>query len=190
MIAVMILGIGMVYYGMPLAVGNLGLNIYLAVVFSASMEIPCCVAIYFLENYRRKLPILVFSFLGGICCVMCVVVENKVPAVKVALAMIAFLGACTAYNLFLIYLIELFPTCVRNTTTSLVRQATVFGCIFCPFLISAGRKHNIFSYGVFGIVIMLSNFTFFFLPETKGIVLCDTTDQQEKKELAIIEAMN
>ncbi|KAK2354099.1 organic cation/carnitine transporter [Trifolium repens] len=190
MIAVMILGIGMVYYGMPLAVGNLGLNIYLAVVFSASMEIPCCVALYFLENHRRKPPILVFSFLGGICCVMCVVVENKVPAVKVALAMIAFLGACTAYNLFLIYLIELFPTCVRNTTTSLVRQATVFGCIFCPFLISAGRKNNIFSYGVFGIVIMLSNFTFFFLAETKGIVLCDTMDQQEKKELAICEAMN
>ncbi|AES99605.1 organic cation/carnitine transporter [Medicago truncatula] len=192
MIAVMILsiGIGMVYYGMPLAVGNLGFNIYLAVVFSASMEIPSCVAIYFLENYRRKLSILVFSILSGICCVMCVVVENNVPAIKVVLAMIAFFGASTAYNVFLIYIIELFPTCVRNTTTSLVRQATVFGCIFCPFLISAGRKNNIFSYGMFGVVIMLSNLIFFYLPETKGIVLCDTMDQQEKKELAIYDAMN
>jgi len=61
MIDVMILGIriGMVYYGMPLAVVNLGFNIYLAVVFSASMEIPSCVEIYFLENYRRKLSIIV-----------------------------------------------------------------------------------------------------------------------------------
>jgi hypothetical protein len=44
-IAVMILGIGigMVYLGMPLAVGNLEFNIYLAVVFNASMEIPSCV---------------------------------------------------------------------------------------------------------------------------------------------------
>lgn len=121
---------------------------------------------------------------------MCAVLENRVPAAKVVLAMVAFFGACTAYNVFLIYIIELFPTCVRNTTTSLVRQAIVFGCIFCPFLISAGRKNNIYSYGVFGVVIMLSNFTLFFLPETMGIVLCDTMDQQEKKEIAMSDAMN
>jgi OCT family organic cation transporter-like MFS transporter 4/5 len=71
-----------------------------------------------------------------------------------------------------------------------VRQAIVFGCIFCPFLISAGRKNNIFSYGVFGAVIMLSNFTLLCLPETKGIVLCDTMDQQEKKEIALCDAIN
>ncbi|AET02317.2 organic cation/carnitine transporter, putative [Medicago truncatula] len=176
MIAVMILGIGL---GM----------VYL-VVFSASMELPSCVATYFLENLRRKPSILVFSILGGICCVKCAVLENRVPAAKVVLAMVAFFGACTAYNVFLIYIIELFPTCVRNTTTSLVRQAIVFGCIFCPFLISAGRKNNIYSYGVFGVVIMLSNFTLFFLPETIGIVLCDTMDQQEKKEIALCDAMN
>jgi len=175
---------------MPLAVGNLGFNIYLAVVFNASMEIPSCVATYFLENYRRKPSILVFSILGGICCVMCVVVENRAPAAKVVLAMVAFFGACTAYNFFLIYIIELFPTSVRNTTTSLVRQAIVFGCIFCPFLISAGRKSNIFSCGVFGVVIMLSNFTLLCLPETEGIVLCGTMDQQEKKETALCDTMN
>ncbi|XP_050920113.1 organic cation/carnitine transporter 3-like [Lathyrus oleraceus] len=192
MISVMILGIGlgMVYYGMPLAVGNLGFNIYLAGVFSASMEIPSCVAIYFLENYRRKPSILVFSILSGICCVMCVVLEHRVPAGKVVLAMVAFFGACTAYDLFLIYVIELFPTRVRNTATSLVRQAVVFGCIFCPFLVSAGRKNNIFSYGVFGVVIMLSNITLLYLPETKGIVLCDTMEEQEKKEIALSDDMH
>lgn len=192
MVAVMILGIGigMVYFGMPLAVGNLGFNIYLAVVFSASMEIPSCVATYLLENYKRKPSILIFSILGGICCVMCAVVENRAPVAKVVLAMTSFFGACTAYNVFLIYIIELFPTCVRNTTTSLVRQAIVFGCIFSPFLISAGRKNNIFSYGVFGVVIMLSNITLVLLPETMGIVLCDTMEQQEKKEINLNKTEN
>ncbi|CAK8561097.1 unnamed protein product [Lathyrus sativus] len=187
MIAVMILGIGvgMVYFGMPLAVGNLGFNVYLAVVFSASMEFPSCVAAYFLENCKRKPSILVFSILSGVCCVLCAVLEHRVPVAKVVLAMVAFFGVCTAYSVFQIYIIELFPTCVRNTTTSLVRQAIVFGCIFCPFLISAGKKNNIFSYGVFGVVIMLSNVTLLYLPETKGIVLCDTMEQQEKKEIAI-----
>jgi OCT family organic cation transporter-like MFS transporter 4/5 len=63
-----------------------------------------------------------------------------------------------------------------------VRQAIVFGNIFSPFLISAGRKNDIFSYGVFGVVIMLSCFTLLGLPETRGNALCDTMDQQEKKD--------
>ncbi|XP_057420191.1 organic cation/carnitine transporter 3-like [Lotus japonicus] len=184
MVAVMVLGIGvgMVYFGMPLAVGNLGFNIYLAVVFNGLMEFPSFIVVYFLENCRRKPSILVFYFLGGICCLMCVFVGDESQVAKVGLAMASFFFACTAYSVFLIYIIELFPTCVRNTTTSLVRQAVTFGCIFIPFLISVGRKNNLFSYGVFGIVIILSNLTLFGLPETMGIVLCDTMDEQEKKE--------
>ncbi|XP_058761798.1 organic cation/carnitine transporter 2-like [Vicia villosa] len=191
-IAVMIIGtgIGMVYYGMPLTVGNLGFNIYLTGVISASMEIPTCVAIYLLENCQRKASVLVFSILSGVCSVMCVVLEHRVATGKVVLAMVAFFGACTAYDLFLIYVIELFPTRVRNTATSLVRQSVVFGCIFCPFLVSAGRKNNIFSYGVFGVVIMLSTITLLYLPETIGIILCDTMEQQEKKEIVLCDAMN
>lgn len=183
MVAIMVLGlgIGMVYFGMPLAVGNLGFNIYLAVVFNALMEIPSCVATYFLENYRRKPSILSFSVASGICCILCVVVDT-VQVAKVGLSLVAFFCAVTAYNVFLIYIIELFPTSVRNTTTSLVRQAIVFGNIFSPFLISAGRKNDIFSYGVFGVVIMSACLTLVCLPETRGIALCDTMDQQEEKD--------
>ncbi|KAK7327313.1 hypothetical protein VNO80_31555 [Phaseolus coccineus] len=176
------LGIGMVYFGMPLAVGNLDYNIYLAVVFNALMEIPSCVVTYFLGNCSRKLSILAFSLGSGICCIVCVVIRNGAEGVKVWLAVASFFCACTAFNVFLIYIIELFPTCVRNTTASLARQAVVFGCIFSPFLISAGRKNNIFSYGVFGVVIICSTLTLLSLPETRGMTLSDTMDQQEKKE--------
>ncbi|KAL9298433.1 hypothetical protein ACSQ67_024329 [Phaseolus vulgaris] len=149
MVAVMGLGfgIGMVYFGMPLAVGNLDYNIYLAVVFHGLMEIPSCVVTYFLGNCSRKLSIFAFSLGSGICCIVCVVISNGGEGVKVWVAVASFFCACIAFNVFLIYMIELFPTCVRNTAASLARQAVVFGCIFCPFLISAGRNNNIFSYG-------------------------------------------
>ncbi|XP_058734741.1 organic cation/carnitine transporter 3-like [Vicia villosa] len=188
MLAIMVLGIGIgiVYFGMPLAVGNLGFDIYLAVVFNALMEIPSCVATYFLENRQRKPSILSFSLASGISCVLCVVAGSRLQGIKVGLALISFFSACTAYNVFLIYIIELFPTSVRNTTTSLVRQAIVFGNIFSPFLISAGRKNDAFSYGVFGVVIILSCVTLLGLPETKGLALCDTMDQQERKEKSYV----
>lgn len=48
MIAFMILGIGMVYFGMPLAVGNLGFNIYLAVVLRFSIKHPFFIALFIL----------------------------------------------------------------------------------------------------------------------------------------------
>ncbi|XP_058756757.1 organic cation/carnitine transporter 3-like [Vicia villosa] len=184
MVIIMVLGIGigMVYFGMLLAVGNLGFDIYLAVVFNALMQIMACVATYFLGNLRRKRSILVFSVASGISCIMCVVVGSGIQEIRVGLAMVSFFCACIAYNVFLVYIIELFPTTVRNTTTSLVRQSIVFGNIFTPFLISAGRKNEIFSYGMFGVVIMLSCFTLLILPETRGLALCDTMDQQEIKD--------
>ena len=183
-VAIMVLGlgIGMVYFGIPLAVGNLGFDIYLAVVFNAFMEIPSCVATYFLENCRRKPSILAFSVASGICCIFCAVVSTGLKVARVGVSLVAFFSAVTAYNVFLIYVIELFPTRVRNTTTSLVRQAVVFGNIFIPFLISEGRKNKIFSYGVFGVVIMSSCLSLVCLPETIGVALSDTMEQQEKKE--------
>ncbi|XP_027909858.1 organic cation/carnitine transporter 3-like [Vigna unguiculata] len=174
------LGIGMVYFGMPLAVGNLNYNIYLAVVLNALMEIPSCVVTYFLGKCGRKLSIFVFSVGSGICCIVCVVIRSE--GVKVWVAVASFFCACTAFNVFLIYMVELFPTCVRNTTASLARQAVVFGCVFSPFLIAAGRKNNLFSYGVFGVLIISSTLTLLSLPETRGMPLSDTMDQQEMKE--------
>ncbi|BAU03328.1 hypothetical protein VIGAN_UM078000 [Vigna angularis var. angularis] len=79
-------------------------------------------------------------------------------------------------------MVELFPTCVRNTAASVARQAVVFGCMFSPFLISAGRKNKVFSYGVFGVVIISSTLTLLGLPETRGMPLSDTMDQQQNKE--------
>ncbi|XP_054816572.1 organic cation/carnitine transporter 3-like [Prosopis cineraria] len=184
LLAVMVLGfgIGMVYFGIPLNVGNLGFNIYLSVVFNALQEIPAFIATYFLDNCRRKPSILGFSVACGICCLICAVIGNELQIVKLCLALVSFFSVCSAFNVLLIYVIELFPTSVRNTTSSMARQAIVFGDIFSPFFISEGRKNDLFSYGIFGVTILSSAFSVLFLTETKGISLCDTMEQQERKE--------
>ncbi|XP_028802652.1 organic cation/carnitine transporter 3-like [Neltuma alba] len=147
-------GIGMVYYGVPLNVGNLGFNRYLSVLFYALLEIPAFITTYFLHNCRRKPSLLAFSISSGICCLICAGIGNKLPIVKPALALVSFFCVATSFDVFLIYVVELFPTSVRNTATSMARQAMVFGAIFSPFLISAGRKNDLFSYGIFGLIIL------------------------------------
>lgn len=81
-----------------------------------------------------------------------------------------------------IYAIELFPTCVRNSATSILRLAITFTAIFSSVLVAAGSNNEFVSYGVFGLVIICCGFFVICLPETRGSSLCDTMDQQEHKD--------
>ncbi|KAK7844736.1 organic cation/carnitine transporter 2, partial [Quercus suber] len=111
---------------------------------------------------NRKISVLAFTMIGGIFSVMCALKGS----------------ACTAFNILLIFTIELFPTCVRNTAATLVRQALVFGGVFGPMLVAAERRNGISSYGVFGLVIGCCGLLAVCLPETRGRALCDTMDEE------------
>ena len=101
---------------------------------------------------------------------------------QIGLELVSFFSACFAFNILLILAIELFPTTVRNSATSLVRQALVFGGVFSPMLVSAERRNGISSYVVFGLVIGCCGLFAACLPETRGKVLCDTIDEEEHRE--------
>ncbi|XP_010260769.1 PREDICTED: organic cation/carnitine transporter 3-like [Nelumbo nucifera] len=177
-------GIGMVYYGMPLGVGNLAFNLYLSVTFNALSELPSSLLTFFLiGKLNRRSSLLVFTIISGICSIMCVVVGESRQVLQVAVELVSFFSACTAFSVLLIYTLELFPTCVRNSALSMVRQALVFGGVFSPVLVAAGRKDGFLSYGVFGLVIGCCGLFVVCLPETRGGTLCDTMDEQEYKEI-------
>ena len=103
---------------------------------------------------------------------------------QIGLELVSFFSACFAFNILLILAIELFPTTVRNSATSLVRQALVFGGVFSPMLVSAERRNGISSYVVFGLVIGCCGLFAVCLPETRGRALCDTMDEEEHREMS------
>ncbi|KAM6582809.1 hypothetical protein CsatB_009811 [Cannabis sativa] len=78
-------GVGLVYYGMPLALGNLAFNnLYLSVTLNALSEFPASlIAFFFIANLNRRTPILVFCIISGICSIMSVVKEVKRQAIVV-----------------------------------------------------------------------------------------------------------
>ncbi|CAN6896135.1 unnamed protein product [Brassica oleracea] len=177
-------GIGMVYYGMPLTLSNLNFNLYLGVVFNALSELPAfLITFFFMNTIKRREALIGFTALSGISSVLIASLGRQIGSLQIVLELVSFFSACTAFNMTLIYTIELFPTCVRNSALAMVRQALVFGGVFSPVMVAAGRENQFWSYGMFGLVIGLFGLFVVGLPETRGSVLCDTMDEEETKNL-------
>ncbi|XP_010537821.1 PREDICTED: organic cation/carnitine transporter 3 [Tarenaya hassleriana] len=179
-------GIGVVYYGMPLALTNLNFNLYLGVTLNALSELPASlITFFFIDKLSRRNALIGFTALSGISSILIVVLDHfdiSHGLLQIVLELVSFFSACSAFNMELIYTIELFPTCVRNSAIAMVRQALVLGGVFSPVMVAAGRDNHFWSYGLFGLAIGLFGLFVVGLPETRGSVLCDTMDEEESKE--------
>lgn len=179
-------GIGMIYYGLPLGLGNMSFDLYLSVTLNALAEFPASFLTFFLIGLlNRKRSILGLTLVSGISCVACVLVKQK--GVQMGLELVSFFSACMGANVILIYALELFPTCVRSSAVSMVRQAGMLGGVLGPVLVAAGNKTGLISYGVFGVTIGLCGLCVVWLPETKGQTLCDTMEEEELKNNIVLD---
>ncbi|KAK7344472.1 hypothetical protein VNO77_14115 [Canavalia gladiata] len=175
--------IGLVYYGVPLALEILSFNLYLSVTFNAMTEIPATLLIYvLLGRFNRRSVIFILTTISGIASVLAVVEGKIMTRLQIVFELISFFCACSACDVLIIYTTELFPTSIRNSALSLVRQAVALGGAFGPLLVAAGRKHKFLCYGVFGLIIGCSGIFHLCLPETKGKAFCDTMDEEETKD--------
>jgi MFS family permease len=178
------IGVGLFYYGMPLNVGNLGSNLYLSVTFNALAEFPSSLVTFFLVGkINRRSSLLTLTALSGICSLCCVLNNEIIPEkVQMVIEVVSFFSACTCFNIVMIYSIELFPTCVRNSALALIRQALVLGGVLAPVLVVKGREKKFWSFGVFGLAIFCCGLFTVCLPETRGRNISDTMDEEEYKE--------
>ena len=180
-------GIGVAFFGMLFGVENLGYNIYLSVIFNGSLLLPSnLIPLFFIARWKRKISLFAFCIISGICSILCAVVGRCREGIQIGLELASLFFSCLAYNVLLIFTIELFPTTLRNLATSLARQAVVFGSAFDPILTSAGRRNEFLCFGIFGLSILSCGFIVIVLPKTKGKNLCNTMDEQEQKESTIV----
>ncbi|KAJ4874417.1 Organic cation/carnitine transporter 5 [Raphanus sativus] len=187
LVMIIMFGLGMSYYGVPLAVRYIKLNIYLSKALNAMVELPSFVITpILLERFTRRSSVLVNALVGGASGVLCFVL-SLLGRTKIAFALelVSFLCARIGFNLMAVYIVEMFPTCVRNCTMTMLRQALVVGGACCPLIASIGRHVPSLSFAVFGFA--MSGFGLFvlLLPETKGSSLCDTMEAQELRDQAL-----
>ncbi|KAJ4909891.1 Organic cation/carnitine transporter 5 [Raphanus sativus] len=88
------------------------------------------------------------------------------------------------FNLMAVYMVELFPTCVRNTTTLMLRQALVVAGACSP-IIAYWKRCSITLFRGFGLAMAGFGLFALLLPETKGSSLCDTMEAQEERGRAL-----
>nr|XP_033516195.1 organic cation/carnitine transporter 3-like [Nicotiana tomentosiformis] len=184
-------GIGLMYYGMPLGLGNFSLNLYLSTGLNALLELPAFLIIFFLvEKCNRRSTLVGLSVLSGVCGMLCMIVD-KWKVLQLVLELISFFSACTAFDFLLIYTSELFPTSIRNATVSIVWQSVVLGGVVSPVLVDAGGdRSNILPYLVLGIMTSIAGSLVIFLPETKGLELFMNMEEQEQEGYGASYVMN
>ncbi|CAN8233677.1 unnamed protein product [Cochlearia groenlandica] len=180
-------GLGMMYYGVPLAVRDIKVNVYLSETLNAMVELPTFVITpILLERFNRRSSVLVNCLLGGALGVLCFVLTYFGRTnVAFAFELGSFFCARTGFNLMAVYMIEMFPTCVRNFATTMLRQALVVGGACCPIIASVGRNVPSISFAVFGFWVAGIGLFVLLLPETKGLSLCDTMEAQEQRDQAL-----
>lgn len=177
-------GVGMMYYGMLLGVGGFGLNIYLSSTLNALLLLVTSLLtfLWWIPKCNRRSSVLGFCTISGATSIISITVAHHHKGIHAGLDLMALFCACMVFNILFLYGVELFPTCVRNTASSLSRQAMLFASIFVPVLVVIGRSNQLLSPVVFGVTILLSGLLVLFLPETRGKVLCDTMEEQEAND--------
>ena len=126
LIAAMVLRfrVATVYYGIPLALGNLDLNLYLRVTFNALSKFPSTLVVsYLIAKTNRKISILILTISSGIFNIMSAFKVHNAPWTKLRIGfeLVSYFGTSTMTDLELIFAVELFLTSFQNSTMSMVR---------------------------------------------------------------------
>ncbi|KAL0813514.1 hypothetical protein Bca101_069957 [Brassica carinata] len=155
-VMIILFGLGISYYGVPLAARDIDVNIYLSETLNAVVELPTFIITpIILERFNRRSSVLVNTLLGGASGVLCFVLSllGK-TGIAFAFELATFFCARIGFNLMAVYMVEMFPTCVRSSATMMFRQALVVGGACCPLIASIGRDLPSVSFAIFGVAIL------------------------------------
>ncbi|GFP86729.1 organic cation/carnitine transporter 3 [Phtheirospermum japonicum] len=165
---------------MPLGLSSLPFNLYMSVALNALCDsLSSLILLFVIEKLRRKVSVIGFCLFSGICNMMSIFV--RVKGLRMGFELFHFFSDCMAFNVLLVYTMELFPTSIRNLALSIMREEILLDGLLDPVMAAVSKKNGFMSYGVFGVTILFCGLFVVWLPETKGTVLCDTVEDEEGK---------
>ncbi|XP_023163889.2 carcinine transporter [Drosophila hydei] len=168
--------LGLSYYG-----PSLGTNQYVSFFLSAVVEIPsylCCW--YFMDTWGRRWPLSLSMILGGVACVITVMLPDD--AIDETLILFLISKALLSASFLIIYPFagELYPTQVRGIGIGASSYIGGLGLIVIPFVTYLGKENLKLPLVIMGFVSMLGGLTGLRLPETLHYRLPQTIEEGEE----------
>nr|XP_054753103.1 organic cation transporter protein-like isoform X1 [Lytechinus pictus] len=168
----------LVYYGLALSSSDFGVNVYIAAFVSGAVEVPAYVSsIFALEYFGRRPSTCFYLVLGGVACILSIVIPAGIG--RVVMATIGKFGVTASFSIIYIYSAELYPTPLRSVGIGMCSMSSRVGGIIAPLIRISGRTWAPLPFIIYGSFSIAAGLLALLLPETKGRKLPETVQEGE-----------
>ncbi|XP_076018260.1 solute carrier family 22 member 13 [Genypterus blacodes] len=170
------------YFCLVLNVAKFGMNVFLVQILFGVTEIPAhLLCIWFLELVGRKISLIVTLLAGGVVCFLSLAVPQGNAIAFTTIVTIGKFFLTWAGSVCMVYIQELFPTCVRQTAFGLGSISFRIAGLLAPMVNMLAMYSWFIPITVFSSLSLISGALCFLLPETRRTELPDSTDEGKGK---------
>ena len=181
--------VGLSYYGLTLAAGQMGTDIYTGTALSGLVELPATLFVYWCVEWKgRRFTVVSFLSLSGVLCLAIRLVSTAWSPYFGLFGKLCVNGAFTT-----VYVIsgEIFSTSIRNSAIGIVSAMSRVGSIMSPFIVMLGENYQGLQFFIFGSLCLTAGFFGLWLPETMNKPLPETVkemliDKRKKIEYQLV----
>ncbi|XP_067103419.1 organic cation/carnitine transporter 2-like [Osmerus mordax] len=161
--------ISMTYYGMSLNTPNMDGNPYFNCLVAAATEFLAYGSVWFLIRYTPRRFTLPFTLLlsGGLLLFI-KLIPDELSGLTLILVMVGKTGVTGAFGFLYLYMMELFPTVVRNMALGATSMASRVGSTVSPYIAFMGTYNKFLPFILMGGATLMIGLLSLWLPETKG----------------------
>lgn len=168
--------LGLSYYG-----PSLGTNPPFSFFLSSLVELPsyalCWVV---MDRFGRRWPMCTLMILGGISCVITVLLPENSETETLILYLISKSMICGSFLIIYPFAGELYPTQARGVGIGFSSYVGGLGLIIIPFITYLGKENLRLPLVIMGVVVIAGGFTGLRLPETLHHRLPQTLEEGEE----------
>jgi hypothetical protein len=168
--------LGLSYYG-----PSLGTNPPLSFFLSSLVELPAyALCWYVMDRYGRRWPMCMLMILGGISCVITVLLPEDAEMETLILYLISKSMICGSFLIIYPFAGELYPTQARGVGIGFSSYVGGLGLIIIPFITYLGKDNLRLPLFIMGWLVTAGGFTGLRLPETLHSRLPQTLEEGEE----------
>ncbi|XP_050430687.1 organic cation transporter protein isoform X2 [Adelges cooleyi] len=173
--------VGLAYYVIALNGDNFTANRYIYVALNGIVEgIAYVATIPLLLYVGRKLATSGLFFASGILLIVLLVIPKENTDVIITLALLGKFCVSAVFSISLLYISEMYPTSIRNTSLGTSLTVAQIGAIAAPYVVEIlGAQAWYIPSTVCGLLSIFVSILILLLPETKGTKLPDTLDDMK-----------